>query len=219
VSDEMLGAIKEHHALPARTRIFPNYALGRDLPASLPAPNRPLEGPPRLVYQGTLSTNGGHYDLRELFTALVAQGACLDIYPSRRVPAYEELAAAHPGMRCHQMLPPPALLQTLPQYDFGWAGFNDSLNRAHLDTALPNKVFEYLGCGLPVLTLQHAALRRLVEEEEVGVALPAVEDLAARLAALDVVALRRRVSVARHRFTVEANISRITSLYDDVLAS
>ncbi len=29
---------------------------------------------------------------------------------------------------------------TLPQYDLGWAGFNATLNGAHLDTVLPNKL-------------------------------------------------------------------------------
>ncbi len=219
VSDEMLAAIAGCYALPARTRQFPNYALARDLPPTLPPPDPQHDGPPRVVYQGTLSTNGGHYDLSALFTAIVEQGVRLDVYPSRPVPEYEALAATHPGMRCHAMLPPDRLLQRLPEYDFGWAAFNDSLNRAHLDTALPNKVFEYLGCGLPVLTLQHKALRRLVEEEEVGVALASLDDLPAQLAALDLTSLRRRIAASRHRFTVEANMARITSLYDEVMAS
>ena len=49
----------------------------------------------------------------------------------------------------------PTLLRELPSYDFGWAGFNTGLNAAHLDTALPNKLYEYLASGLPVITLAH----------------------------------------------------------------
>ena len=104
----------------------------------------------------------------------------------------------------------------LPAYDFGWAGFNAALNAAHLDTALPNKAFEYVGCGLPVITLRHRALARLVEEEQIGVVLDRVEDLSAALADVDVPALRRRVAAVRDRFTVEGNMGQIIELYDEL---
>lgn len=218
VSAEMLEAIDARHGRSERSLVFANYAVARNLPSSLPAPERPLGRPLRLVYQGTLSTNGGHYDLREVFGRLVAGGASLDVYPGRPAPVYETMAAAIPGLRCHPTLSPAHLLERLPAYDFGWAGFNASLNRAHLDTALPNKVFEYIGCGLPVLTLDHRALRRLIEEEGVGVPLEGPDEIAAQLEAVDVVDLRRHAAAVRQRLTVEANIGRITDLYDGLSA-
>ncbi len=213
VSDEMLDAIHDRHRVTGPTLTFANYAVGRDLPPEVPPPDRRRNGPLRLVYQGTLSTNGGHYDLREIFRAIVASGVSLDVFPGRPVPQYRALAAECPGMRCLDTLDPPSLLRALPSYDFGWAGFNAGLNRAHLDTALPNKAFEYLGCGLPVLTLGHAALARLVADEGVGVSLPDLDDLDGRLRSLHVNALRRRVAQARRRFTVEAHGGRLTELY------
>ena len=216
VSDEMLAEMEARYTVPGQRLVFPNYALGRDLPATLPPPDRRRDGGWRVVYQGTLSTNGGHYDLRDIFQAIVAAGVGLDVYPGRPAPAYEELAAALPGLRCHDTLPPAKLLEVLPTYDFGWAGFNATRNRPHLDTALPNKAFEYVGCGLPVLTLDHRALARLVTEEGVGASFDSVDDLDERLRALDLVALRRRTAEVRHRFTVEAHAGRLAALYEAV---
>ena len=71
VSDVLLGELAARYQLPAHTRVHPNYALARDLPEVLP---EPTGGPPRIVYQGTLSCSGGHYDLREMFEAIAAQG-------------------------------------------------------------------------------------------------------------------------------------------------
>ena len=212
ISPELVAELAARYRLPPRVLAYANYALRSELPAEL----RPrLDGPPRLVYQGTLSTNGGHYDLRELFTAIAAQGVSLDVYPAREIPEYREL----PGVRVHETLPLAELLRRLAAFDFGWAGFNSGLNRAHLDTALPNKLYEYLGCGLPVITLQHRALRRMLGEEGVGIALDRVEDLAAALASADVAALRERVAAGRERFTVEHHIGRIAALYREVAAS
>ncbi len=212
VSEEMLDELGARYRLPT-SRCFPNYALARDLPAALPDPQRRRDGPPRVVYQGTLSTNGGHYDLRHIFAGMVAGGIRLDIYPSRPAPAYAELAGNCPGMRYLDTLDPRRLLRVLADYDFGWAGFNASLNAAHLHTALPNKLFEYLGCGLPVLTTGHNAMVRLIGERGVGIDVAGVDDLAATLRDVDTAGLRRRVAETRFDFTVEANIQPIVDLY------
>jgi len=209
VSDVLLGELAARYELPPHTRVHPNYALARDLPAALPTP---AGGPPRIAYQGTLSRSGGHYDLYEIFAAIAAQGIELHVFAAREAAAYRDLE----GVTVHDPLEPGALMGVLPAYDFGWAGFNAALNAAHLDTALPNKAFEYLGCGLPVITLRHRALARLVQEEGVGVVLDRVEDLGAALAALDVAAVRRRVAAARGRFTVEGNMGQIVELYDEL---
>ena len=73
-----------------------------------------------------------------------------------------------------------------------------------------------MGCGLPVLTLRHRALARLVEEERIGVVLDRVQDLGAVLGELDPGALRRRVAAVRGRFTVEGSIGPIVELYDEL---
>jgi len=220
VSAEMLEEIQARYVVPARTRVFANYAPERDLPTVLPPATRSRSGPWRVVYQGTLSTNGGHYDLRQLFTAVAAQGVELDIYPSRPSPDYVALAAATAGIRCHEPLDPAKLLAQLASYDFGWAGFNASVNGAHLDTVLPNKLFEYLGCGLPVLTLRehHHALGAFVDEHDVGLVLGSVDDLGRRLDEVDVAALRARVGEIRLRFTIGANLGTILDLYDELVA-
>jgi glycosyltransferase involved in cell wall biosynthesis len=216
VSEELLEEVRARYSPTALTLTFPNYALGGDLPSELPPAERRNGHPLRLVYQGTLSTNGGHYDLREIFRAIVSGGVSLDVYPSRHVPAYAELAAGLTGLRAHATLPPPRLFAALPDFDFGWAGFNSALNGAHLDTCLPNKAYEYLGCGLPVLTLRHRALSRLVGDTGLGLSLETPDDLAGQLGAVDVVELRRRVAVARLELTVEANIHRLAELYEAV---
>ncbi|MGH3116370.1 MAG: glycosyltransferase [Gaiellales bacterium] len=212
VSEELLAEIGLRHRLPARVLTFPNYALRRDLPCELPPPDRPRNGALRLVYQGSLAMNDGHYDLRELFATITAAKVKLDVYPNRPIPHYRGL-----GLDIRRKLPPARLFAALPAYDLGWAGFNTALNGAHLDTALPNKVYEYIGCGLPVLVLRHKALARLVEVHGVGVVLDGLGNLAERLEALDLVTLRRQVAKIRFDLTVEARIGQVVELYQSVV--
>ena len=218
VSDELLHELASRYRLPARTLTFANYALGRDLPRLAPLFEHRPGNPPRIVYEGTLSTNGGHYDLREIFAAILAQRMTLDVYPSRPVPEYRDLADSYQGMTYHDTVDPHRLLRLLPRYDFGWAGFNMTLNGPHIDTALPNKAFDYLASGLPVLTLNHRALRRLLREHGWGISLDSPEDLGRELARRDLDKLRRRVAAARSDLTVEANIERVAELYEKVVS-
>ena len=75
------------------TLLFANYALARDLAPSRPRPRPSRGGPPRVVYQGSLSANGSHYDLRDHF-ARHRRGRARDRrLPNRDAPAYRELAA------------------------------------------------------------------------------------------------------------------------------
>lgn len=217
VSVEMLDEIAARHRLPARTLIFANYTLARDLAAAPPPARR--DGPPRLVYQGSLSANGSHYDLREHFAAIAAAGLPIDVFPNREAPEYRALAARAPGMRLMGTLEPAALLRRLPRYDVGWAAFNARLNAAHLDTALPNKAFEYLASGLPIAAGPHRALRRLVEDNDVGVVVEDLRDLPGVLTDAPLAALRRRALEGRARFTVEGHIGELVDLYQEVAAA
>jgi glycosyltransferase involved in cell wall biosynthesis len=216
VSEPMREEVAARYRLPSNVEVFPNYVLRRDLPVELPPHDDGATVVPSIVYQGTLSVNGGHYDLRDAFTAIVKAGFPLHVHPSRDAPEYRALADGLPGMYVHEPVDPATLLATLPRYDLGWAGFNTARNAAHLDTVLPNKLFEYLGCGLPVLTLGHRALADFLAEEGVGASLSSLDDLVGQVAALDLPALRRRVAETRGDFTVEGAIDRIVGLYREV---
>lgn len=212
VSQEMLDEIDARHQTPTRRLLFANYALERDLAPAGPArPDR--DGPPRIVYQGSLSANGSHYDLRHHFVAIARAGLPIDVFPNRDVPEYRALAERTPGLRVLGTLEPAALLKELPAYDVGLAAFNTGLNAAHLDTALPNKAFEYLASGLPLAVGPHRALMRLVSEQAVGVVVHSPDEIAERLAVADLPALRRRVAERRLRFTVEGHIGGLVDLY------
>jgi glycosyltransferase involved in cell wall biosynthesis len=217
VSAEMLAEIAARHRPPPLTLLFANYALARDV-TRFPRWGR-RDGPLRVVYQGSVSANGSHYDLREGFAALAAAGIEIDVFPNRDAPEYRELAGRTPGVRLLATLEPAALLRRLPAYDAGWAVFNPRLNAAHLDTALPNKAFEYLASGLPIAAGPHAALRRLVEDHRVGVVVEDLADLPEALTEAPLADMRRRALADRAMFTVEGHIGELVALYREVAAA
>lgn len=214
VSDVLMDEIRARYEVPEPNLVFPNYALLRDLPdldAAEHDPDRPL----RVVYQGTISVCGGHYDLRDIFADVAASGLELHVHAGREPMAeYRLLEEKFDTLHLHGPLPSHELMRVLPDYDLGLAAFNATLNDAHLATVLPNKAFEYVGCGLPVITREHQALAAWVREEGTGLV---VDDLAAlpeALAEVDVPALRARCRENRETYTIEGRIGQVLDLYE-----
>jgi len=135
------------------------------------------------------------------------------IYPSRDNADYQILADTTPNIVYHPSLAPERLFEEITQYDFGWAGFNDTLNRVHLDTVLPNKLFEYIACGLPVIGFKHKSLQHFLEKHRLGFVVDAVSGLADRLRDPEIDVLRENIRIRRRDFTVEANIGMIVDVY------
>jgi glycosyltransferase involved in cell wall biosynthesis len=98
------------------------------------------------------------------------------------------------------------LLKQLTQYDFGWAGLNIASNTEHLEIALPNKVIEYVACGLPVLVFPHNAIRHFIEKGGVGLVGKNVHDLAEQLAYLDPSELKSNVEKCTQSVIIEDKI-------------
>jgi glycosyltransferase involved in cell wall biosynthesis len=210
-------ARRQGYRLPEIAHVYANYIPKRFIPKTLPQIGPNLAGRPiRIVYEGFISSNGGHYDLRTIFRALAAEGIEVHIFPSRDNSDYQTLADKVPTIFYHPSLPPEDLFEEITKYDFGWAGFNSTLNRVHLDTVLPNKLFEYIACGLPVISFPHEALKHFLETHRVGLVIDTLSGLADRLQAPEMAAVRENVRALRRKFTVEANVGRIVNIYQQL---
>jgi glycosyltransferase involved in cell wall biosynthesis len=86
-------------------------------------------------------------------------------------------------------------------------------NREHLEIALPNKVVEYVACGLPVLAFPHEAIKYFVESNRVGIVRKNVDDLARLLAELDSSELRSNLEKCRQGVIIEEKIGQLIDFY------
>ncbi len=215
VSDFILHIARQKgYRLPKIAHVYENFIPERFIPKILPQIKQNFSDRPiRIVYEGFISSNGGHYDMRSIFQALAAEGLEVHIYPSRENLDYQTLSDTVPNIFYHPSLPPDKLLNEIAQYDFGWAGFNDTLNRVHMNTALPNKLFEYIACGLPVISFPHEALKRFLETHRLGLVINTVSGLTERLRNPGMAVIRENVGAHRLNFTVEANIGVIVDMY------
>lgn len=123
-----------------------------------------------------------------------------------------ERAYADAGAIIHAPQLYPALLSELSRYEFGWYGQAEDHDQVH-DT-LPNKVFEYVGAGIPVLVINAREAGKFIEEHGLGVHVRRPEDLV--YAKPRLMGLKPALWERRHEFTREKWITPLWGLYESL---
>jgi glycosyltransferase involved in cell wall biosynthesis len=201
--------------------VFHNYVSRSLVPPSCKRKLSDIDGRIHIVYEGTLSSfPGDHYDLGEIFKDLAGRGYHVHVYDSHSNQDYARLAKTHDSIHYYGHKDPRELPYEITQYDYGWAGFNVAKNRDHLDVALPNKLFEYLASGLPVLSFPHKAQKEFLEAKGLGLVFEELNELDDKMKEQATVQ-RVRDNVLRKRFdfTMESNIERVLTMYGSLIES
>ena len=181
------------------------------------------------LYQGNLQPNRSLDQLvhaaqfLESNIVIVMMGRAVD---STRIQLEELIASKGVADRVKIIpaVPYAELLDWTASADIGLTIFQPGYTRS-IRYCLPNKLFEYLMAGLPVLSSQLDAIAELLETYDVGQVLPSLEpsDVGASINAMlaDPAALARMHSnalkAARQEFHWENEKQRLFELYDAIL--
>lgn len=170
-----LTVVADEHVPPPRAR---RRMVVRNLPPSvdLPAAGR-RDATPRALYVGDIRTSRG---LRRMVDAILAVPPWrLDLVGPVAASDQAWLTAAlqRPGgerVRLHGRLPPAA------SWEFArgaWVGLTVLDQTSAFVATLPTKVYEYLGCGLAVVSTPLPRVTTLLRESGAGVVIGSVEEL------------------------------------------
>ena len=137
-------------------------------------------GQTNIVYIGAIGSSG-YRDYRNYFKQVLDGGFALHVYtPSSKEiqDSYFEGAGRSKDLHFHDPLPPGEILKEITRYDYGMVPFDRSRDTDHLDYAIPNKLYEYLACGLRVITSPIKTASRIVTELDGGMVIEEGKDLA-----------------------------------------
>lgn len=106
------------------------------------------------------------------------------------------------------------LLRLMTQYDFGWYGQAADSDSEQIHRTLPNKLFDYVAAGLPVVVVNAREAARYVEENGLGIAISSPEQI--RMHVDDLREMRKSDVIWQKRmdFTRERAITPLLDLYD-----
>jgi len=160
-----------------------------------------------IVYEGALSADNGFMDYRSIISEFTSQDIPFHVYGTHMDHINQYIAA---GAVCMPTLPYTTLLKNLSRYDWGFIGNKASHTQG--DAGMPNKLFEYIAAGIPVLVYNAEEAGRYVTEHGIGIVL---EDLDEIQAVYDRhIALRETVNERREQLVMETQVDKIIKLYE-----
>lgn len=127
----------------------------------------------KLLYFGILGIGRGYEDLIKAFKEL-PEYECYLIGPgeNKYIVKLKEYTSNYSNIK---IIPPyenDQIREIFPKYDIGFAWYeNTNLNNYY---CAPNKVYDYLNNGLPIITNNYPGLVDIIEKNRVGVCIPSI---------------------------------------------
>lgn len=183
------------HNVPYRARATPTQSgLLRN---ALKIPSSDL----MFLYQGVVSAGRGIEILVEAFSGIPDRHLVIMGYGSM-VPFVMEAARKHSNIHYHRAVPPEELPRLTADADVGLSLIENVCLSYYL--SLPNKLFEYISCGLPVIASDFPVMARTVSALKSGwttqVDVPNVRALVSQLDAREIDRVRQSVRAAQGEF-------------------
>lgn len=106
------------------------------------------------------------------------------------------------------------LINLMGIYDWGLCG---NLNEyKEWDLSMPNKLFEYMAAGIPIIALNAKETGKFVEKHGVGIYVKSIDEIKSRWCERD--KCQRNVFLKRNQFSMEKHIGTVIDLYKRVLS-
>ncbi len=169
-----------------------------------------------LVYEGKVNlpkeTQGASHgfkycDYTDVAKRAKAVGMDFHLYSARNDKAfmdyYGDVAFVHEPVAYEE------LLKNVSRHDWGLVG--NTVKTREWEVAMPNKLFEYLATGLPVVSMNANNCSQFIEDEGIGVVASGPEELAERWKQHR--DLRKQVYKRRKHWSMNAHIHKLEEFY------
>jgi glycosyltransferase involved in cell wall biosynthesis len=174
-----------------------------------------------LVYEGKVNlpeetkgyNSGFNYcDYTDVATRCQAIGMDFHLYAGRQDEAFRKHYSEKAFV--HKPLDYTELMQRISRHDWGLVG--NSVKTPQWKVAMPNKLFEYVSAGLPVVSMNADHCSKFLEETGMGITVEGPEELGSRWA--DHRKVRERVVKERQKWSMNSHIHELEEFYRAVSA-
>lgn len=132
-------------------------------------------------------------------------GNTKDLEPWKKL--YEPICHFHKG------LPYEKMISVLGFYDWGLCG--NLGNYREWNLAMPNKLFDYMAGGIPIIAMNAKETGRFVERHKIGISVKSIQEIKDRWDERE--ECQKNVFLKRHDWAMEKHIGRLERLFTEVL--
>lgn len=182
---EVKDIMARKYGEPQNSLVIPNLPIKRIMPEKKIQKRSKADGKIHVVYEGGMAFDAKLCSMRyyePLFLSMARAGIQVHFYTFEPVEECLKLCGKHSNLFYEGNLFGADLIEAMTQYDLGLAVYNTNTDiaDAYLDIASPNKVYEYLAAGLPVVTNINN-IAALLRQYNCGMKIDMEGDIAAQL--------------------------------------
>lgn len=120
-----------------------------------------------------------------------------------------------PGVMIHNPLDYPTMMNYMSMCRWGFVG-GPTPGIPQWDMAMPNKLFEFLAAGVPIIAINATELSEFVDRWKVGVCVDSIEEIPSVFEQSE--KYRANVWFLQNKFTMENEIHKVVNLYKEVIS-
>ncbi len=213
-------AIEKFGIKDKSTFVLDNYVLREQIPERFLPKLSESDGEIHCVYEGGLTNRSDHHRFIEpILLTLAMNNIHVHYYTPFKSEYYELLAKKSEYLHWEGTKEPNELIQEMTRYDAGLAVLNvTNRNQTFLDNTFPNKAWDYLAAGLPILFSDLTSFKRFLSKYHVG----SILDLSGNIhkQVLDVMELGVSNNFLReHKLTMEDHCEPFIRYMEEIIDS
>lgn len=210
-------AIKKFNLGSKPILVLDNYILKSQLPFNSHRKLSDDDGEIHCVYEGGLTSLQEHHrNIENIFLALAEKGIHVHYYSSFDNPYYRNLQNNSRYLHYEETVNSNELIYEMTKYDIGLTVLNvTDRNKTFLDTTFPNKAWEYLAAGLPILFSDLLSFRNFLDEYNVGEIISNKIDIKVQVERLAKKTIQSNFLI-NNRLTMDDNVFKILNFLHEV---
>lgn len=177
-----------------------------------------VDGQIHCVYEGDVSKKREYYRYTEdIWIRLAESGVHVHFYTFADPEFCRGIAAKHENIHYEGVVNSSKIVQELTKYDCGLLLFQDlSDYKLFLDTALPNKIFEYLAAEIPSVVGNVKLHKEFVSRYGVGAYLDMAKDIKSQLEEIVKIQIEENF-IEKKQLTMKAQTDKLLKFYQKTI--
>lgn len=186
---------------------FENYALEEERPSKELGKYSEVDGNTHFGFTGHVSFYNSYRNYFKSFKEMAELGLHVHINPITREPDvwsyFRRLCGKYKNIHVYTQGSMMDIMNRLSRCDFGLLPEPLKIEQGFLDIMLPNKLFDYLACNLPVASIKGIVINEYLYNQKAGFVFTDTMDLYRKLDVFDI------TRVDGSGFTIEAHMSKL----------
>ena len=211
----MLDYAKHRYKIGDTNLVFLNYILKEEIPSSNMKKLSNKIGGMHIGFAGNITVSDRYRNFLPFFIELAKNKIHVHMHvvsgDENSLQVCKKAAEKSEYLHFYPPMPPKKVIEYLSAYDFGILPFETELK--YYDTILPNKLFDYITAGIPIISSNVMCIKNFITKHNIGFYYKDLKDLIEKLNYTD----PTKFKIERAKFLMDKHVNKLLDIYKKII--